>query len=103
MRDMRYFRATRDLELRAGGPLTETKTGSLSQALRTRWSERANLVSSLSCARTQLFSCGRSSCASRTDASISTRLIETLSTLIPNGTPRVRQYVISSVAVARAC
>jgi len=41
--------------------------------------------------RTQLFSCVRSSCASRTDASISTRLIETLSTLIPNGTPSVRQ------------
>src|SRR5215211_8595826 len=53
--------------------------------------------------RSQLFSCGRSSCASRTDASISTRLIETLSTLIPNGTPSVRQYVISSVAVVRAC
>src|SRR3954447_12813487 len=53
--------------------------------------------------RTQRLSRVRSSCASRTDASISTRLIETLSTLIPNGTPSVRQYVISSVAVVRAC
>jgi hypothetical protein len=51
---------------------------------------------------TQLFSRVRSSCASRTDDSISTRLIETLSTLIPNGTSRARQYAISSVAVVRA-
>jgi hypothetical protein len=52
---------------------------------------------------TQPLSCVRSSRASRTDASISTRLIETLSTLIPNGTPSLRQYAISSVAVVRAC
>ena len=45
----------------------------------------------------------RSSYASCTAASISTRRIDTLSTLIPNGTPSVRQYAISSVAVVRAC
>ena len=53
--------------------------------------------------RDQRLSCVRSSCASCTAASISTRLIDTLSTLMPKGTPSVRQYAISSVAVASAC
>ncbi len=43
------------------------------------------------CGLTQHLSTSRSCAASRTDASISTRLIETLSMLMPNGTPRVRQ------------
>lgn len=54
-------------------------------------------------ASSQLASCVRSCRARRTEASISTRLIDTLSTLIPNGTPRVRQKAISSVAVTSAC
>ena len=40
----------------------------------------------------ELLSCARSASARRTEASISTRRLETLSTLIPNGTPSVRQY-----------
>jgi hypothetical protein len=46
---------------------------------------------SITHSESQLASCVRSCRARRTEASISTRLIDTLSTLIPNGTPRVRQ------------
>ncbi len=53
-------------------------------------------------ARYEPLSCPRIAPASRTDASISTRRIDTLSTLIPNGTPSVRQNSISSVAVVSA-
>lgn len=41
--------------------------------------------------------------ASRTEASISTLRIETLSTLSPNGAPSLRQNAIRSRAVATAC
>lgn len=81
-----------------GGNETGSRPGAANPVLRA-----GEPRSGRSCGGTQLLSCVRSSRASRTDASISTRLIETLSTLIPNDTPRVRQYVISSVAVARAC
>lgn len=41
--------------------------------------------------RPQARSCVLSCCASRTEASISSRLMDTLSTLMPNGTSSVRQ------------
>jgi len=43
----------------------------------------------------------RSRSARRTEASISVRLMETLSTLKPYGAPRRRQNVASSRAVAK--